>query len=119
MVKKKCRYRSAGWVALILLGVLSAAALGYAHGGKGHGAGEFTHLDALKKATELYDKLIETGKLDSGWETGLQQVVISERRKGEAVEKVVSFSRMEGDPKAVFIFFNAEGKYAGSNFTGQ
>jgi len=32
---------------------------------------------------------------------------------------MIVFHRSEGDPKAVYIFFDAAGKYAGSNFTGK
>jgi hypothetical protein len=92
----------------------------FAHGGKSHGSGgEFTNLEALKKATELYDKLVASEKLDAGWETTVEKVQIAERRKGTEVEKVVSFSRRAGEPKTVYIFFKSSGEYAGSNFTGQ
>ena len=89
----------------------------YGHGGK-H-AGQFTRLQALQKATLMYDQLVNKGKLDQDWETGLQNVTISNRKKNGKDEIVVSFERLEGDPKAVYIFFNTEGKYAGSNFTGE
>ena len=90
---------------------------GYGHGGK-H-AGQFTRLQALQKATMMYDQLVDKGKLDQAWETGLQNVTIFNRKKSGKDEIVVSFKRSEGDPKAVYIFFNAKGKYAGSNFTGE
>ncbi len=89
----------------------------YGHGGK-H-AGQFTRLQALQKATKMYDQLVDKGKLDQAWETGLQNVTISNRKKNGKDEVVVSFTRSKGDPKAVYIFFNADGKYAGSNFTGE
>ena len=89
----------------------------YGHGGK-H-AGQFTRLQALQKATMMYDQLVNKGKLDQVWETGLQNVTISNRKKDGKDEIVVSFSRSEGEPNAVYIFFNADGKYAGSNFTGE
>ena len=88
------------------------------HGGK-HAADEFTHLQALQKATELYDRLIGNGKLDQGWETTLIRVNVSNRQKGNEKEVVVSFERAEGEPQTVYIFFTANGKYAGSNFTGE
>lgn len=92
----------------------------YAHGGKNHGpGGEFTNLEALKKATELYDKLVTTNKLEVNWETTVDKVQITERRKGADMEKVVAFSRTAGDPKTVYVFFTSRGEYAGSNFTGQ
>ena len=99
----------------IALLLLTVAAFG--HGGK-H-ANTFTHLRALQKATQLYDKLISNKKLDASWETDLKQVTVSNRQKGDKNEIVVEFHRGEGDPPAVYIFFNATGKYIGSNFTGE
>jgi hypothetical protein len=32
---------------------------------------------------------------------------------------VVRFSRIEGDPGSVYFFFDQQGEYSGSNFTGQ
>ena len=98
---------------------LFAAAVVFAHGGKAHEMGEFTHLAALKKATDLYDKLIDSQKLDSAWETGLERVEVFHRQKGNDTEVVVAFYRAEGDPESVFIFFTLQGEYAGSNFTGE
>jgi hypothetical protein len=107
-------------IALLFLGIVLAGAAVYAHGGRKHGpGGEFTNLEALKKATELYDRLVGSEKLDMDWETSVEKVQIAERRKGNEVEKVVSFSRSAGDPKTVYIFFKSNGEYAGSNFTGQ
>ena len=106
------------FISFLILGILISASIAFSHGGK-HAAGEFTHLEALKKATELYDKLIGKGKLDQTWEKGLAMVEVSNRQKGGKEEVVVSFHRAEGEPKAVYIFFAAGGKYAGSNFTGE
>ena len=107
-------------ITLVFLVAVMAGATVFAHGGKGHGSGgDFTNLEALKKATELYDKLIASEKLEVGWETTVEKVQIAERRKGAEVEKVVSFSRSAGEPKTVYIFFKSSGEYAGSNFTGQ
>ena len=101
------------------IAVLAGAAV-FAHGGKSHGSGgEFTNLEALKKATDLYDKLVASEKLDAGWEITVEKVQIAERQKGPEVEKVVSLSRSSGEPKTVYIFFKSSGEYAGSNFTGQ
>ena len=111
--------RLAAWALAVAVGVSGVSALVYAHGGKGHGAGEFTHLEALKKATEIYDKLIESNKLDASWETDLERVTIAERRKDDATETVVTFQRKKGEPRSVFIFFTDQGRYAGSNFTGK
>ena len=96
-------------VVLILIG--SAAA----HGPGGHAESSFTALQALDKGVTLYDKLVSSGKLEESWETGLNRVKIEMRGK----EYVVSFSRSEGDPESLYIFFNEEGEYTGSNFTGE
>jgi hypothetical protein len=101
---------------LILMVILWTVATVYGHGGK-H-ADQFSRLQALQEATKIYDQLISKGKLDQDWETGLENVTISNRKKNGKDETVVSFNRSEGEPKAVYIFFNAEGKYAGSNFNG-
>jgi hypothetical protein len=107
-------------ITLAFLVTVMAGATVFAHGGKGHGSGgDFTNLEALKKAIELYDKLIASEKLEVGWETTVEKAQIAERRKGAEVEKVVSFSRSAGEPKTVYIFFKSSGEYAGSNFTGQ
>jgi hypothetical protein len=95
----------------------AAAAIVYGHGGK-H-AGQFTHLQALQKGTELYDKLIDRGKLDETWESNLVNVAISMRKMDSGEEIVVAFKRESGDPGTVYIFFKTDGEYAGSNFTGE
>jgi len=97
---------------------LISASLAYSHGGK-HAPGEFTHLQALKKATELYDQLIEKGKLDQSWENTLSKVDVFKRTADDKNEIVVSFHRADGDPQTVYIFFDASGKYSGSNFSGE
>jgi len=102
---------------ILLFTIIIPAVAAFGHGGKHSEA--FTHLQALQKATQLYDQLINTGKLDPSWETGLEQVTVSNRQKGDNKEIVVVFHRREGDPKTVYIYFNADGKYAGSNFTGE
>ena len=104
-------------VFLTIFSMALTSVTAFGHGGK-H-AGTFTHLQALQKATQLYDKLISNGKLDQSWETGLKKVTVSDRQKGERKEIVVEFHRGEGDPPVVYIFFDASGKYIGSNFTGE
>lgn len=105
-------------IGFLIIALLISASLAFSHGGK-HNPGEFTHLQALKKATELYDQLIEKGKLDQTWENGLSQVDVFKREKGDKNETVVSFQRASGEPIAVYIFFDSDGKYSGSNFSGE
>jgi len=100
-----------------LIAVILTVSLAFGHGGK-H-SDKFTQLQALQKATKLYDQLVTKGKLEQSWETGLENVAISKRKNNDKVEVVVSFQRQEGDPKAVYIFFDSKGKYTGSNFTGE
>ena len=57
---------------MTLLAVIITAALVHGHGGK-H-SDKFTQLQALQKATILYDQLIDKGKLDQSWETGLMLI---------------------------------------------
>ena len=114
LFNKRNVYIFSGLILMLTFWTISTV---YGHGGK-H-AGQFTRLQALQKATIMYNQLINNGKLDQVWETGLKNVTISNRKKNSEDEIVVSFQRSEGDPKAVYIFFNAEGKYAGSNFTGE
>ena len=112
------RLKIAAGIFSLLLALLILASVAFSHGGK-HAPGEFTHLQALKKATVLYDQLIGKGKLDQTWENKLTQVEVFKRGMNENSEIAVSFHRAEGDPKTVYIFFDASGKYAGSNFTGE
>lgn len=105
---------------LLPLALLLASSMAtYGHGPKGHASGDFTPLMALKKSIGMYDRLVSQGKLPEGWETDLQRVDVSERTKGKAKELVVAFTRNQGEPKSVFIFFSAKGEYKGSNFTGK
>jgi hypothetical protein len=94
-----------------LFTIVSVAGSVFAHGGKKH-ANSFTPLQALQKSTDLYNQLVGSGKLGESWET-------TNRQKGGQTEYVVSFQRSTGDPKTVYIFFTADGKYSGSNFTGK
>ena len=112
------RLKTTAGIFSLLLVLLILASIASSHGGK-HAPGEFSHLQALKKATELYDQLIGKGKLDQNWENKLSQVDVFKREKDNKSEIVVSFHRTGGDPKTVYIFFNGNGKYSGSNFTGE
>ena len=113
------RHRKIQTLALItvLIAVIMTVSLASGHGGK-H-SDKFTQLQALQKATKLFDQLVTKGKLDQSWETGLENVAISKRKNNGKDEVVVSFQRKEGDPKVVYIFFDSKGKYTGSNFTGE
>ena len=105
-------------IGFIFIALLISTSLAFSHGGK-HAPGEFTNLQALKKATDLYDQLIGKGKLDQSWENKLSQIDVFKREKDNKKETVVSFQRESGEPKTVYIFFNASGKYSGSNFSGE
>ena len=104
-------------ISMVLSAVILTGALALGHGGK-H-SDKFTRLQALQKATKLFDQLVSKGKLDPSWETGLENVAISKRKNKGKDEVLVSFQREEGEPRAVYIFFNSDGKYTGSNFTGE
>jgi len=104
-------------IIMALIAGIMTVSLAWGHGGK-HSE-KFTQLQALQKATELFDQLVSQDKLDQSWETGLENVAISKRSTNGTDEVVVSFQRKEGDPRAVYIFFNSNGKYSGSNFTGE
>ena len=77
-----------------------------------------TPLQAVKKGSIMYDKLIASGKLDASWETGLETISVYWRDTGKK-EIVVKFSRSTSEPKSVYIFFTEKGDYSGSNFTGK
>ena len=105
--------------------VLMSVPLASAHGPKGHGEAEFTALQAAKKGIELYDKLVASGKIvasekiEESWETDLTNIEVFPRQSGEKKELVVKFSRSNGEPQSVYIFFTEKGEYNGSNFTGK
>ena len=104
---------------VLITAILLIAIQAFAHGGKEHAEGSFTPLQALLKATNMYDQLITTNKLGETWETHLIKVEILTRENPGNKELVVSFSRSTGNSKTVYIFFNEDGKYIGSNFTGK
>ena len=91
----------------------------HGHGGKTHGDEAFTAFQTLEKATALYDRLIDSGKLEESWETGLKRVTIHVRNSKDKREYVAQFEKSEGDPRSVYFFFDQEGGYSGSNFTGK
>jgi hypothetical protein len=112
--------RIPGYPALSIMAVIMVllfVPLVFAHGPKGHTDG-FTPLQAVKKSSLMYDKLVTSGKLDASWETGLETINVYRRDTGPK-EIVVKFSRSTGDPRSVYIFFNEKGEYSGSNFSGK
>ena len=100
-----------------LNGIFTLSAHG--HGGKTHGGEAFTAFQALEKASKLYDRLIVSGKLTEDWETGLKRVTIDIRKSKDKREYVVQFEKSKGEPSSVYFFFDQEGEYSGSNFTGK
>jgi len=117
-IKNKVNIKAAAGIFFLLAVFLILASVAFSHGGK-HARGEFTHLQALKKATELYDQLIGQGKLDQSWENALSKVGVIKRQKDDKSEILVSFHRAVSEPQTVYIFFTASGEYSGSNFTGE
>lgn len=91
----------------------------WGHGPKGHGGVSFTALEAAKKGIQLYDRLLETGKLPDSWETELADIKVFARETSGRKEIVVQFKRTTGEPRSVYIFFSEKGGYSGSNFTGE
>ena len=98
---------------------LSVATPSFGHGGKTHSEETFTTFQAVQKATQLYDRLIASGKLSEGWETGLKIIKISTRTSGNKNEYVVQFETIQENPNSVYFFFNQDGTYSGSNFSGE
>jgi hypothetical protein len=110
------KFQTLAFIAALTAAILTVS-LAFGHGGQ-HSE-KFTQLQALQKATKLFDQLVSKGKLDQSWETGLENVAISKRSHNGKDEVAVSFQRQAGDPRAVYIFFDSNGKYSGSNFTGE
>ena len=106
-------------IALVVSIIWLSVPLAYSHGGKTHGGVAFTALQALQKATQLYDRLITSGKLPEEWEIGLKSIKIDTRTSAEKREYVVQFDRSKGSPSSVYFFFDQNGEYSGSNFTGK
>lgn len=107
---------------VIIVGVilsLTCAIPVWGHGGKTHGGTGFSSFQAVKKATELYDRLITMEKLEEAWEIELTVVKVITRQASGKMEYVVQFSRINGHPESVYFFFDQQGQYIGSNFTGQ
>ncbi len=115
--KKALRKTGSGLV--LITAILFIAFPAFGHGGKNHAEGSFTPLQALVKATKMYDQLIAANKLEETWETHLIKVKISTRGHPGHKEFVVSFSRSIGNSETVYIFISKDGEYIGSNFTGK
>ena len=90
-VIKKEEFRTVILFMILLFTLIIPGVAAFGHGGKHSEA--FTHLQALQKATQLYDKLINNGKLDQSWETALKKVTVSNRQKNDKKEIVVIFHR--------------------------
>ena len=66
----------------------------------------------------LYDQLLAKGKLEETWESKLSEIKVFSRNRNSKKELVVQFNRIGSKPQSVFIFFDENGEYSGSNFTG-
>lgn len=107
-------------VAGIVAGVIvTGAGIANSHGGKTHTAISISALEAIQKATQLYDRLIVSGKLPEDWETSLSSIHVTVRGAENSPETVVQFKRSGGDPDRVYFFFDRQGEYSGSNFSGE
>jgi len=117
---RKLNLRSMVTAVLIAVGlIISGPGGAYSHGGKTHAAEPISALEAVQKATQLYDRLIASGKLPEAWETGLSSIHVSVRGADNSRETVVQFKRSGGDPDSVYFYFDPQGEYSGSNFTGE
>lgn len=113
--------RAAGFFLIVVVFLFSFSMVQpvHSHGGKTHGEETFTALQAVQKATQLYDRLIVSGKLPEVWETKLKNIAVSIRNTDNKREYVVQFETTQGDPSSVYFFFDIDGAYSGSNFTGK
>lgn len=114
------RVRSAVIMALLAIGsIVLGIGTAAGHGGKPHAGGSFTAFQAVQKAAKLYDQLIVSGKLPEDWETDLSSIHVAFREAENSRETIVNFKRTGGDPESVYFYFDGQGDYSGSNFTGQ
>jgi hypothetical protein len=105
-------------IAFAALALLAPSAA-IAHGPGGHGEAEFTAFAAAQKAMTVFDQLISGGKLDPSWETQFSVIQVSRRVTEGRNEFMVKLSRDQGDPASLYVFFDEQGKYSGSNFSGE
>ena len=106
-------------ITILFLLIVLPASVAWGHGPKGHGDNSFTALEATKKGIQLYDRLLENGKLADSWETELADIRVFSRSTNNKKEVVVQFNRTTGEPRSVYIFFSEKGEYSGSNFTDE
>ncbi len=107
-------------VFVIMVGVtLSAVMPVHGHGGKNHAEETFSAFDAVQNATQLYGRLTASGKLPKVWESELKTIKISTRNTVNKLEYIVQFETDAEKPNSVYFFFNQDGVYSGSNFTGE
>ena len=104
---------------MVFLWIVVSASAVWGHGPEGHRNASFTAFEAAKKGLQLYDRLLESGKLAESWETGLTDIKVFTRDNNKKKEIVVQFVRTMGEPRSVYIFFSEKGEYSGSNFTGE
>ena len=112
-------YQGSKVLVVVFISLIFLVVTAMGHGGKEHDADSFTQLQALQKATKLYDRLIASGRFGEIWEIGLKQVDISIRENNGEKEIIVSFRCIKEKPDTVYFFFKSDGKYAGSNFDGK
>lgn len=105
---------------LIVVGVLLISiGSSFGHGGKTHAGAAFSSFEAVQKAVNLYNRLIVSKKLPEEWETMLESIHVTTRGPENSRETIVQFKRSNGNPDSVFFFFNDQGDYSGSNFSGE
>jgi len=105
------------WIAAGL--IISGPGIALSHGGNTHGDEPFSAFQAVQKAATLYDRLIVSGKLSEEWETNLTSIHVDIRGTENNREYVVQFKRIGGDTESVYFYFDRQGEYTGSNFTGK
>ena len=102
-------------VGLTLISVMPA--LG--HGGKNHAQETFSAFQAVQNATQLYARLLASGKLPEVWKFDLKTIKISTRTIVNKLEYIVQFETAKENPNSVYFFYGEDGAYSGSNFTGE
>ena len=107
-------------VFVIMVGLtLSDVMPALGHGGKTHAEETFSAFQAVQNATQLYNRLLASGKLPEVWESALKTIKISTRNTVSKLEYIVQFETAKEDPNSVYFFYSQDGVYSGSNFTGE